>query len=592
MGFQRVSAVLAAFACWALAGGSAFADCKLSRVAELPVTMRGHEPLITVKINGKDARFIVDTGAFWNSMTPGSAAKYGLSLGPAPFGLIMKGVGGSTMNISLGTAQDMTFADVALHHVQFIVMDKGFGGEAGLIGENFLKQFDVEYDFANGVIRLFKPEGCGQTDLAYWVGPSQAYGVARMDRPDPGEPTIMSTALINDQRIRVALDTGAYNSTLSLAAAARAGVHPTDPGVVASGYGQGVTQRSYTRAWLAPFSSFKFGDEEIKTFKLSIEDMQLDFDMLLGADFFLAHRVFVSNSQHKVYFSYNGGPVFTMKLAAGPTPAEPVAPAVEATGSPETALDAEGYGRRAAAFAARHDYDHAVADLTSAIALKPADARYYYERALVHRANLQPRMVMDDLDQAIKLKPDYVAALLARASAWEFRKNTAAAKADLDAADKAAVADSDARLAIARAYAHAGLEPEAITQLDQWIAAHPKDDDLAMALNDRCFLRAQRNEALDQALTDCNAALRLLAGNPAILDSRGLVRLRLGDYDKAIADYNNALKLSPRQAWSLYGRGLAELKKGMKAEGDADIAAAKASSTTIADEAAKRGLTP
>ena len=591
MGFRSVSTVLAGFAFWALAGGSALADCKLSRVAELPVTMRGHQPLITVKVNGKDARFIVDTGAFWNSMTPGSAAKYGLSLGPAPFGLTMRGVGGSTMDISLGTAQDMTFADVALHHVQFIVMDKGFGGEAGLIGENFLKQFDVEYDFANGVIRLFKPEGCGQADLAYWVGPSQAYGVAKMDTPDPGEPTIMSTAEINDQRIRVALDTGAYNSTLSLGAAARAGVHPTDAGVVAAGYGQGVTQRSYKQYWLAPLSSFKFGGEEIKTFKLAIEDMQLDFDMLLGADFFLAHRVLVSNSQHKVYFSYNGGPVFTMKLASAPA-ATPVAPTADATASPGAALDAEGYSRRAAAFVARHDYDHAIADLTSAIALKPDDPRYYYERALVHRANLQPRMVMDDLDQAIKLKPDYVAALLARVGAWEFRKNTAAAKADLDAADKAAGADSDARLAISRAYAHAGFEPEAIAQLNQWIAAHPQDDERAMALNDRCYLRAERNEALDQALADCNAALRLLVGNPAILDSRGLVRLRLGDYDKAIADYTNALKISPRQAWSLYGRGLAELKKGMKVQGDADIAAAKAVSSTIADEAAKRGLTP
>jgi hypothetical protein len=33
--------------------------------------------------------------------------------------------------------------------------------------------------------------------------------------------------------------------------------------------------------------------------------------MLLGADFFLSHRIFVSNEQHKVYFTYNGGPVFS-----------------------------------------------------------------------------------------------------------------------------------------------------------------------------------------------------------------------------------------------------------------------------------------
>ena len=32
--------------------------------------------------------------------------------------------------------------------------------------------------------------------------------------------------------------------------------------------------------------------------------------MLLGADFLRAHRVLVSHSQRKMYFTYLGGPVF------------------------------------------------------------------------------------------------------------------------------------------------------------------------------------------------------------------------------------------------------------------------------------------
>ena len=30
--------------------------------------------------------------------------------------------------------------------------------------------------------------------------------------------------------------------------------------------------------------------------------------MLLGADFFLSHRIYVANSRDKLYFTYNGGP--------------------------------------------------------------------------------------------------------------------------------------------------------------------------------------------------------------------------------------------------------------------------------------------
>jgi hypothetical protein len=53
-----------------------------------------------------------------------------------------------------------------------------------------------------------------------------------------------------------------------------------------------------------------------------------DFDMLLGADFFLSHHILISNSQHKLYFTYNGGPVFdlTMGAAAPPPPAAPPDP--------------------------------------------------------------------------------------------------------------------------------------------------------------------------------------------------------------------------------------------------------------------------
>ena len=42
--------------------------------------------------------------------------------------------------------------------------------------------------------------------------------------------------------------------------------------------------------------------------------------MLIGADFFLSHRVYVANSQRKLYFTYNGGPVFN--LTAGPAMAD------------------------------------------------------------------------------------------------------------------------------------------------------------------------------------------------------------------------------------------------------------------------------
>ena len=48
--------------------------------------------------------------------------------------------------------------------------------------------------------------------------------------------------------------------------------------------------------------------------------------MILGMDFLRAHRVFVSNSQHKMYFDYRGGPLFQPRRAPAPQGAPPGVP--------------------------------------------------------------------------------------------------------------------------------------------------------------------------------------------------------------------------------------------------------------------------
>jgi tetratricopeptide (TPR) repeat protein len=135
-----------------------------------------------------------------------------------------------------------------------------------------------------------------------------------------------------------------------------------------------------------------------------------------------------------------------------------------------------------------------------------------------------------------------------------------------------------------------------VAQLDLWIANHPDDSKMIDALHGRCRLRAVQGEDLAKALSDCNAAYRLgdksNPVNAAILESRGLVRLRLKDYDKAIADYDDSLKLAPKNAGSLYGRGVAKIRKQKTADGEADLARATALSSTVADDFKRRGITP
>jgi tetratricopeptide (TPR) repeat protein len=94
---------------------------------------------------------------------------------------------------------------------------------------------------------------------------------------------------------------------------------------------------------------------------------------------------------------------------------------------------------------------------------------------------------------------------------------------------------------------------------------------------------------LNGALQDCDAALQLKPDNADTLDSRGFVKLKLGQAPNAIVDYDAALKLSAKKASSLFGRGVAKLKIG-NASGNNDIAAAKAIDPGIADEFQRYGV--
>lgn len=560
----------------------------MRKIAELPVTMDGLRPIVPATLNGTDVKLIADSGAYFSLISPSVATQLGLKLERMPIGFRLKGIGGTAPSAKTLIA-DFGLIGTNIANVVFLVGGSD-NGRAGLLGLNVLSVADTEYDLAGGSIRLFRTPGCTGGNLAYWARDRHVSTVAMVET-DRRSPHIVGMVTVNGQPLRAVFDTGAPRSMMTLEAAAKAGITPQNPKARPDGTARGLGPE-VNRSWSAPFETFSIGDEQIQNARLRFSEMPgFSFDMLLGADFFLSHRVFVSPGTGRIFLTYNGGAVFD---PAGKVrfPGRHQADADLVVPDTTQPTDADGFARRGAAFAARRDFPNALSDLSRAIALAPTDPAYLYARASAYRANRQISLARADLDAAIALRPDYVEALIDRAVIYLTIGDRTAGLADLRVAARAAPDGGNWHMALAELYVRADSYDQAVSQYGQWLAKHgPQDSRYSQALNGRCWARAMLGRELDQALVDCNTAVRGAPDAAGYRDTRGLLRLRMGEFDRAIADYDAALAMQPNIAWSLYGRGIARHRKHLQAEGDADIAAALAIDPTITAQAQRYGIT-
>ena len=589
-----------------LAAGAAEAapPCTLSRLAELPITMVGARPTVPVKINGHEAPFFIDSGAEMGVLSLSWAKRLDVHPTDAP-GRAMSGIGG-TQSARHATIDQFNLAGLPLRHMDYFIAQSAMEEPlAGVVGENILGTYDAEYDLANGVVRIFRPENCSDDDsLAYW---SDGKANVAAIEGQGSHHLIVTEVTVNGQRMKAIWDTGAPRSSLTEWSARQAGIKTK--GAQFAGYVGGFGDR-VSESWIAPFDSFAVGGEKVTNTRLRFMDAELGpYDMLLGFDFFLSHRIYVANSQHKVYFTYNGGPVFRLDVAqaAGQTArAKLDTESVDSAKATQAAPDADApktaadYVRRAAASRARLNFPAAIVDLTKAVELEPSNTEYYLERAQMFAASRQFALAIADYGEILKRKPGSTPALLGRGALYAAAHDAERARADLSAVLKISPGDSVLVLSAADAYSAGGFHEDALAIYDRWLQAHPlparlnwKSMELPeqiAALNGACWTRAMLKRELDRALADCDAAIELQPEAAAVLDSRGLVHLKRGEYDLAIADYDAVLKLAPKQSSTLYARGVAKMKKGWTVEGGTDQLAALTLNPAAGEEARRDGV--
>ncbi len=322
----------------ALAGNAAAetGKCKVARIAEWSLRAGYYRPVFDGAINGQKIGILIDTGADMSLVRRSAATRLGLTRYQTP-GYRAFGIGGETHAESVHIDEFRIGQGVRKNWDVLVAGEQGFSDDiAVLLGDDFFQQVDVEFDLAHNAVRLYETRDCEGVSLAYWTAEPAG------EVPIEAGSNIRLTVAINGKRVRAQLDSGAGNSLLSKADAARLGVTPESPGVVAGGCVTGEGKRQID-SWIGQFESFAIGNEMIRNPRIRFADLWQyttytetgsrlptrfagQPDMLLGADFLRAHRALIARSQRKMYFTYAGGTVFQGKPSKGcnqPSPSDP-----------------------------------------------------------------------------------------------------------------------------------------------------------------------------------------------------------------------------------------------------------------------------
>jgi predicted aspartyl protease len=300
--------------------------CHFSEQADLQLSHpeQSRTPTVDGEINGKPVKFLLDTGASRTYVMRAEADRQNLN--PERINQQTQGVGGLT-SIFLVKIKDFAIGNAHATNLRFPVIDAmEHTGAAGLVGVDFLMQYDVELNFADHRIKLFRAEHCQERDLAYWDQHAMSVPMAFFNDSKHTRVQVK----VNGTTMWAMIDSGASRTLIDGDAARKLGFSAAAPGVTYSGKIAGIGPEKRD-SWNMTFDSFAIGDEVVQHPRIAVMDGwdgfrgRKEFDIILGRDFLAAHHVMLATSQGLFYYSYNGGQVFPTheRSAAKPEQAAP-----------------------------------------------------------------------------------------------------------------------------------------------------------------------------------------------------------------------------------------------------------------------------
>lgn len=271
--------------------------CDVSKAAEIPITFERGFVSAPAMIEQQPVRLLIDTGSEVSLVTPSAMAV--LHLDPDMHKrTTIQATGGAitTQNallpsLSVGGMEmlDQTAAVGPLPARQSEVVNA-----SGLLGADWLSDFDVELDLPHRRIALYRVTGCSG-DYVPWQGQKTSV-FAQVYR----HGLVILPAELDGHPIAAMLDSGASHSILTEAAATRIGIGPSALALDSSGTSIGIDGARLT-THRHRFGRLQIGDASYANPLISVSTLHHPVaDMLLGADWLRRNRVWISYATRRV----------------------------------------------------------------------------------------------------------------------------------------------------------------------------------------------------------------------------------------------------------------------------------------------------
>jgi predicted aspartyl protease len=205
-----------------LATGSAHADTcpplKLLDQIQMVPENNGIRLMLPVTMNGVAEHMLFDTGTSISSVTRALTQELGLSAHPSLHAVLYDIDGDASYDVT--SIADFKFGQQEIRNAEFQIWP---GADlrtadpllAGIFTHDQLRQYDIDVDFAHGVLKLFSPDHC-KGDVLYWKPAAVAEGEF-----DTRHGHINVEVTLDGQRLNGYIDSGAVHSLLSADSARR-----------------------------------------------------------------------------------------------------------------------------------------------------------------------------------------------------------------------------------------------------------------------------------------------------------------------------------------------------------------------------------